>query len=209
MSELQVLQQLLQKAQFESQLVLIEVFGILMLLIPLAFHQFGKMHPTEHRDRWPLAGALLIIAVVLVVDVIRFHIHCFGVGSDISLHNDCDPVGLMKGLMKANIGVLFLVVCLTGGLAKSFYAPVLILTPTIVLRVYPKPEQGFTEILVGAVALCIFFAALINMLDWDEKVKDKWKLNPTTAHSFYAFYLMFVTMLGLAMTFTGVFTRLA
>jgi hypothetical protein len=189
--------------ELAGELILIQLLAFSMNLIGLGELHFCTHCADHKKDRWPLAIAFLVLVFFTIIFVVHFDIPAL-----LAMHdntgeacNKCGAVGLLKALAWTDSLVLLAVVLLTGGLARSFYAPVFVVIPAVALLLQKNPEYTFTGLLCLTIVIFITISALASAFNIDTWLKNKWAFNPTTQHNGYYFSLWAVTVLSAAMIF--------
>jgi hypothetical protein len=98
-------------------------------------------------------------------------------------------------------------VSFTGGLANSFYTPILVIIPVVAFVIQDTPDYDFSVHVFLVSFICIVLAALVNLLGIEGLLTRKWSFNATNQHSPYALFLLVLTIVAAAMPFIDVLLK--
>jgi len=192
------------------KLVCVQVLGMTVVLATGSFCLlFCSAAHSHNMDRWPVSLEFILVSVVCGFFFFRYGIfqlliaHVLGTDTQ----HESNAFKFLQATVWIDLTAMLALVSFTGGLANSFYTPVLVIIPVVAFLIQDKPNYKFTIRVFLVSFVCIALAASINILGIEGWLTRRWSFNSTNQHSPYSIFLLVLTIVAAGMPFIDVLLR--
>lgn len=192
------------------KLVCVQVLGMTVVLATGSFCLlFCGISHSHNMDRWPVSLEFILVTFVSGFFFFRYGIFQLLIAHFLrtQAHSGSDAFKFLKALVWIDLAAMLALVSFTGGLADSFYTPILVIIPVVAFLIQDKPDYEFTIRVFLVSFVCITVAASVNFLGIEGWLSRRWSFSPTTKHSSYTLFLLVLTIVAAGMPFIDVLLR--